>query len=388
MKEGSVYCPICEKELRLIDGVYMHDCHCYDNKRFKYILAWCKDCQSFTARRGIGDPITACCRCTVKRQHQTMQRVDPEGYFRRQAAATIRANEVMKATGRGTWDPNAHILMEETKLKNGTSLSNPEFRSRIGCNGNPAEVVEKLKSEKKGIFSDKCLKLKTERFNEYWTFDKDIPCIETCKGINGCDRSAMKNVNGVCKIRQCEIFGTNMPAFREIDNALCYFDKSSRSYVPWNEYKAKFSRKRITSSIAAFMGALGSIDAIKHCDIQIIPTFRSQDATSWAGARAAFEQNLVDQNIGWFAYVKFYIDKNKGQKRPIVVGKTGSCLVNSAGTDVSFSVDINDGPARLLLHETEQQWDQTQILVVKAKSEKQALFLEWKISKTFNLFES
>ena len=79
--------------------------------------------------------------------------------------------------------------------------------------------------------------------------------------------------------------------------------------------------------------------------------------------------------VNWFSYVKFYIDSRK-RIRPLVVGKSGSLNVNSGGSDVSFSTDGNDGPARKFLMDECATWDKTQILVIKAKSEKQALFLK------------
>lgn len=62
-------------------------------------------------------------------------------------------------------------------------------------------------------------------------------------------------------------------------------------------------------------------------DFQIIQTFRSQDSQDWTGARQAFEQNLIDLNIEWFTYIKFYIDENN-KIRPLVAGKSGSLNVN------------------------------------------------------------
>lgn len=53
--------------------------------------------------------------------------------------------------------------------------------------------------------------------------------------------------------------------------------------------------------------------------------------------------------------------------------------VNTFGSDVGFSESKSHGPARQFLQESEGcSWDKTQILIIKAKSEKQALFFEYK----------
>ena len=64
--------------------------------------------------------------------------------------------------------------------------------------------------------------------------------------------------------------------------------------------------------------------------------------------------------------------------------------MNSSGSDISFSEAINDGPTRRYLLESNGKliWDKTQILIIKAKSEKQALFYENRIVDVFDLFES
>ena len=83
-----------------------------------------------------------------------MQEQDPEGYASRQSAASKKANQSMKKSGKGVWSKEQHIKAEITKLQNGTSLSNQEFRKRIGCNGNTEEVIQRQKMLKIGIFRD------------------------------------------------------------------------------------------------------------------------------------------------------------------------------------------------------------------------------------------
>lgn len=184
-----------------------------------------------------------------------------------------------------------------------------------------------------------------------------------------------------------EITKFNNSSFEEKESQLYYYDKVLKDYILWEDYKIKFSRKRVTKDISLFIEKLKTIETFKYENIQVIPTFRTKESENWTGSKNAFEQSLADMNINWFTYVKFYIDKNQ-VVRPFVVGKTGSLLVNSSGSDVSFSTDINDVPARRFLNEINRNWDKTQILIIPAKSEKQSYFFEYQIVKIFDLFES
>lgn len=116
---------------------------------------------------------------------------------------------------------------------------------------------------------------------------------------------------------------------------------------------------------------------------KLYSTFRIQESNDWSGSRQAFEQSLVDAGIRWFIYIKF--DENN---HPLVIGKSGSLLVNSRGSDISFSTDVNDGPARRFLHENSIQWNKTQIAIKKCNSEKEAYILESKLQRMYNLFGS
>ena len=189
------------------------------------------------------------------------------------------------------------------------------------------------------------------------------------------------------------------PNFKTENDILYYYDKSNKQYIPWEDYKAKFNRKRLTKDVESFINSLKSLDIFQPKNmgpvgsydideiIKLYPTFRTQESDNWANARNAFEQSLIEANIDWFVYIKFFIDQ-LGCIKPLVVGKTGSLNVNSNGSDISFSTDVNDGPARRFLIETGTVWDKTQVLIIKAKSEQQALFYEWKISDVYGLFES
>lgn len=162
----------------------------------------------------------------------------------------------------------------------------------------------------------------------------------------------------------------------EIHKDICNisYHIGNREYLCWECFKEKFQIKSESSPIDDY-------------DFIDIPTFRTQKSNSWTGARNAFESYLIENNITWFIYIKYYIDAYAAS-RPLVVGKTGSRLVNKAGTDVSFSTDITDGPARIFLYENNLTWDKTKISIIKCDSEKEALKLEKEMLEKLSLFSS
>ena len=138
----------------------------------------------------------------------------------------------------------------------------------------------------------------------------------------------------------------NNSNFEEKDDILYFYDRSVCDYVPWNDYKKKFI------NISNNMELNNNFNDLLQ-GFKFYSTFRSQNSSNWEnGSKSAFEQSLVDTNIHWFVYIKFYIDYRTKNIKPLVVGKSGSLLVNSSGSDLSFSTDINDGPARRFLAET------------------------------------
>lgn len=163
-----------------------------------------------------------------------------------------------------------------------------------------------------------------------------------------------------------DITKLNNSNFEEKDNILYYYDRSVKDYIPWEEYKAKFSTYNIDFKLPE--------------GFKLYPTFRTQDSEDWTGAREAFEQSLVESDISWFVYIKF-----DELNRPLVAGKSGSRLVNE-NTDVSFSTDINDGPARRYLQENSLNWCKTQIAICSCNSEEEAYILEENILENYNLF--
>ena len=172
----------------------------------------------------------------------------------------------------------------------------------------------------------------------------------------------------------------NNSNFEEKDNVLYFYDRSIQDYIPWEDYKKKFIiRSKEYTNISNILP-----------DFKLYPTFRKQDSNLWSdGSKSAFEQSLVDDDILWFIYIKFYLDA-KNNPKPLVCGKSGSLLVNSNGSDLSFSTDINDGPARRFLAENSGKylWDKTKVAILPCKSEQEAYKLENKYTELLNLFGS
>ena len=163
------------------------------------------------------------------------------------------------------------------------------------------------------------------------------------------------------------------PNFQYRNNVLFYKN------IPWEEYKLSFIVK-----------PQPSVEQLsKELNGFIKPTFRSQESLYWEN-RSSFEKDLIDKNIGWFVYIKFYIDKLNKESKPLVVGKTGTKLVSNSNTDISFDYEKDSDryrrPARIFLKETNTDWDKTYILIIKCNTELKALKLEKEIGESFNLF--
>jgi hypothetical protein len=127
---------------------------------------------------------------------------------------------------------------------------------------------------------------------------------------------------------------------------------------------------------------------------KIYDTYLGQDADRWRrGYKSKFQQSLVDDNLRFFAYIKFYVDG--GKKYALVAGKSGSYTVNnSSGCDLGFYLYPQIGLAKKWLFDNEKQWCQTEFLVIstnakeKEKSCKEADEIEKYLVRTFKLFES
>ena len=156
----------------------------------------------------------------------------------------------------------------------------------------------------------------------------------------------------------------------------------------WQCYKEKFIKEKIYT-IKKFKIKY-YISFLLH-GFKIYPTFRTS-TDGWKGDKPAFEQILLDNNINWFVYIKFYntneFNEKKNKIRPIIVGKSGSLNVNSTGSDLNFSTSNNDGAARKFVNLNNFTWNCDFIMIKKVKSEDQAFYQEKKIMEKFDLFGS
>lgn len=171
--------------------------------------------------------------------------------------------------------------------------------------------------------------------------------------------------------------GTNIlskPNFIEKDGVICYLDRETGNYAPWEECKKAFINESSNKNIS-------------FPNFIIVPTFRPQHSESWHGIRGAFEHHLVDLGIKWFVYIKFYID-SIGNIKPLVVGKSGSLSVNVSGSDLSFSTAVEDGPSRRFLHDCNLEWWKENIAIRNFDDECDALEYEQHIAKKYKLFQS
>lgn len=146
----------------------------------------------------------------------------------------------------------------------------------------------------------------------------------------------------------------------------------------WSCYKEQYYKKRFPKVRKRIF--------LRMNHFKLYPTFRTSK-DSWNGDKIAFEENLLNNKIKYFVYIKFFIDK-KGKAIPIVCGKSGSSIVNSSGSDLSFSIDIDHGPARKFLNKNKLEWCYDLVFIRKCKDQKHAYEIERTITKKFKLFGS
>ena len=169
-------------------------------------------------------------------------------------------------------------------------------------------------------------------------------------------------------------YGGANKALKENDGGvLMWHDSVTGEDVPWDEYRKHFEQNLVP--LEWFKNWL------------VIPTFRAPNSTTLAGAKQPFEQLLVNLNIRWFVYIKMY-EGHDGLLRPLVVGKSGSTLVNVGGSDVNFSTDVDDGPARRYLKDGGFNWCFGQILVLPVNDEEEAYRVEHEVTLQTHLFQS
>lgn len=214
-------------------------------------------------------------------------------------------------------------------------------------------------------------------------FDQNIPCNQNCKFLNSrlCEHvNDLKNDKGWCRWYINTQCGGSIPNFVEENGVLKYFNRKVGEYIPWESYKEHFE------SLNLYVDFLSDVQKYYPSAV-MLPTFRTQDSVDWTGASGPFEQSLVEMMIKWFVYVKFYVDHD-GNVKPIVAGKTGSKLVNINGTDLNFSMNQDDRPARRFLVENRYQWDKTKILIIPCENEGEAYGIEMNLQVMYGFFSA
>lgn len=269
-------------------------------------------------------------------------------------------------------------ILNKIRDQNGRGISNCNCSKNWYLNHNNSETMIKIIKER-NIEQNGPIECSIHGHQNHSFAGKCILCINESKDYKA--QSEIRTKTILKLIENGDLYswpGGIQTNFIEKDNNLLFLDKSVCKYVLWNDYKEKFQKLYYDTNFKLPNG------------FKMYTTFRTQDSENWNGAKAAFEQNLVDNNINWFVYIKFFIDEI-GNIKPLVVGKSGSLNVNTNGSDVSFSTDINDGPARRFLKENADKgfkWCKTKIAICKTKSEFEAYEMERNIAIEYNLFES
>lgn len=359
---GKTYCLICKHCGNEFIGKSPRTFYCDNCYEYRY----CKKCNQISNKKFlVFDEIEYVCNSCVRKEiaiktsKQRIKSMKRNGTFEKfQKAGTEAALKV--------WNNKT----EEEKLK---QLENAHKKTQeIWDNYSEEERLNRITPMIKAM-QERWDNLPIEKRNEHLIINKGPGICSICKEWN---EERDQNARGVsnCKCSQKWFLNNGFcPNFIQKDDILYYYDKIILDYVPWKEFKSKFKVQNVNFHLPK--------------GFKLYPTFRTQESTDWSNARSAFEQSLVDEGIEWFIYIKFYTNKDS-QILPLVVGKSGSLLVNNNGSDISFSMDINDGPARRFLNEEDLQWNKTQIAICKCESEEKAFELESKLKKKLDIFGS
>lgn len=334
---------------------------------------FCSHCGLFCQKR---DSSCLCSKCRSKKSKQDRKNNEEPGICKNCGKFNKKRNNV----GLGIECKCSENMYKQRGMKikycnicNEDTLHNEGIC--IQCNPNAKPGNPKLLISGKPNFTVK------DNVKYYKDEPVEIVCKEILNGKRDINNYPGFNIRfGEVYYNTTNILTGNILLLRNIltekDNVLYYYDQNIQDYIPWEDYKVKFINQNSKINI------LNLPEGFK-----LYTTFRLQDSEDWYGSKQAFEQNLVDDKIYWFVYIKFYINKNK-EIKPLVVGKSGSLLVNSNGSDVSFSTDINHGPARRFLLEESLDWCKTQAAILPCETEQEALEKEKIFQKEMSLFGS
>lgn len=230
LDKNLVYCNECLTPLKFNkkEKAYEFQCHCKDNKRFKYTLRWCKNCKEF--RQFYSNLEIAKC---VFEANNDWRKENPE--LSRQIASN-----------------GAKALAK--KIKNMTKEEKIEWTKR-SCNSPTANKNPESKRLNSGLkYCEKCGKE---------TYHINNTCMK-CHPSSGTGR----------KYDLAPIFCSS---FKEENNILYYYDKSINNYISWEDYKKKFNRKRLTRDIENFIDNIKSLDIFQPKNMGPIGTYDLDD---------------------------------------------------------------------------------------------------------------
>lgn len=257
---------------------------------------------------------------------------------------------------------NSEIMRKTTRARNLENWKDPEYARKIAKN--LGENIEPNFETRDGLY------FKGRPWINWckeWDKDEDLALLHP--GVE--KRLGVWTYNRVDPLTDEKILLNS--------NFIRYKDKLFYKGIDWEEYKENFKRETAHKSVSDLAESLGGY---------IQKTYRIEEFSR--SGQQAMEMELVEKEIGWFCYIKMYCD-DKGIHKPLVVGKTGSLLVNISGTDVAFDYDIDYSgsirPARMFLKDSDLYWVKDYIIAIPCEDEAEALDKESEISLMLNLFE-
>ena len=139
---------------------------------------------------------------------------------------------------------------------------------------------------------------------------------------------------------------------------------------------------------------INKLDKSKYAGrYRIYNIYLEQKERRWKrGYRLKYENKLKDDGLKHFAFIKFYLNE-KGEKVGLVAGKSASKNVIGK-SDLNFSMNPNHGDARQLLIKQNNEWCQTEVIIIGAEAKvnkenrKEAFQIEEDLKVMFNLFGS
>ena len=338
LNKNEIYCFSCFKT-KIISKIKDNKFICKHDSRYTFTLQWCDKCNDFTTHKGITGKCHTC-NSPFKNYYNT------EEHLKQARESCIKLSKEIN----------------DKNIKKFCKICNKETPHIYG-----------------GIKCSVCL---GKNMNKVQNSFNELKFCEVCK-------AETLHISGgkICLTCHSKATGIGIQSFingntciKHLKQEKLFYDRNKEQYICWDCFKEQFISNNKNNNFINDINKLYSNSLLQL-------TFREQNSKDWSNAKMAFEQDLIDKNILWFCYIKFYID-NLNKLLPLVVGKTGSKLVNCNGSDVNFSTDIEHGPARRFLKENNYNWDKTQIIVLPVYSEIEALNIESIIQQKYNLFYS